>query len=36
MGEGMPKLGVEVFAVFIIPLVHGVGPRFWGVGGVRS
>ena len=33
MVEGMPKLGVEVLAIIIIPLVHGVGPKILGEGG---
>ena len=32
MVEGMSKLGVEVLAVIIIPLVQGVAPRILGEG----
>ena len=36
LSGGMSKLGVDSFAVFVIRLVHGVGPKFWGMGGIAS
>ena len=30
MVEGMPKLGVDVLAVIVMPLVHGVTSRLMG------
>ena len=34
MGKGILKLAMDIFAIYIIPLVHGTWADVWGLGSV--